>query len=122
MTFRKPSPAMVVAIIALVMAGTGSAIAAVKFARNAGAVDHRSAVKAASTLDRAAGRLIAARKTGRNKGKIPNGHLAQVPYTSTFSRVTQVEDNLAGAITPISFTPLGALTAACNDQSNQPGN
>jgi hypothetical protein len=121
MTFRKPSPAMVVAIVALVMSATGSAIAAVKFARNAGAVDHKSAVKASASNDRAAGRLVATRKSGVSKGKIPNKFLGQVSYTSTFSRLAGVEDNQAGAITPIAGTALGSLTAACNDQSNQAG-
>ncbi|MEA2449929.1 MAG: hypothetical protein QOG63_1861 [Thermoleophilaceae bacterium] len=122
MTFRKPSPAMVVAIVALVMAGTGSAIAAVNFARNAGAVDHKSAVRATRSPDFAAGKLVATRKSGKSKGKIPNKFLGQVPFASTFSRVAAVEDNLAGATTPISTTSLGLLTAACNDQSNQTGN
>ena len=48
MTLRRPSPSMVVAIIALVMATTGSAVAAVNFATNAGAVDGKSAVRSAS--------------------------------------------------------------------------
>ena len=122
MTFRKPSPAMVVAIVALVMAGTGSAIAAVKFARNAGAVDHKSAVKAAASLERSAGKLVATRSSGKNSGKLPNKFLGQVPYSSTFARLAAVEDNLAGATTPITVTTLGLLTAACNDQSNQTGN
>ena len=122
MTFRKPSPAMVVAIVALVMAGTGSAIAAVKFAENAGKVDHKDAVRATRSIDFAAGKLVATRTSGKSKGKIPNKFLGQVPYSSTFSRVATVEDNQAGAITPISTTALGGLTSACNDQSNQAGN
>jgi hypothetical protein len=121
MKFRKPSPAMVVSVVALVMASTGSAVAAVSFARNAGAVDHKSAGSATGTNDSVAGKLVATRKTGHNKGKIPNKFLGQVPYTSTFSRVTQVEDNLAGANTPLSAAGLGLLSTACNDQSNQTG-
>ena len=67
---HRPSPAMVVSIIALVMATTGSAIAAVDFARNAGAVDGKSAVSAGATLKQASGRLVAAQKTGAAAGKI----------------------------------------------------
>jgi hypothetical protein len=120
MTFRKPSPAMVVAIIALVMAGTGSAVAAVNFARNAGKVDGKDAVKASASLGRAGGNVVATRKDGARQGKIPNKFLAQVPAAGTFGRVTEVQDNLAGAITPISGSPLGLLTSACNDQDSNP--
>jgi hypothetical protein len=45
-----------------------------------------------------------------------------VPYSTTFSRVTQVEDNLAGAPATLSLTGLGTLTAACNDQNTAAGN
>ena len=122
MTFRKPSPAMVVAIIALVMAGTGSAVAAVNFARNAGKVDGKDAVKASANRDRAAGNVVATRKEGVSKGKIPNKFLAQVPQAGTFNRISEVNDNQAGAITPASLSPLGLLTVACNDQdANQSG-
>jgi hypothetical protein len=124
MTFRKPSPAMVVSIVALVMAGTGSAVAAVNFARNAGAVDNKSAVKASAGLDKAAGKLVATRKDGTSRGKIPHKFLAQVPQATTFNRIAEVQDNLAGATTPISVSSLGLLTSACNDQdsnANQTG-
>ena len=46
MKLKRPSPAMTVAVVALVMSMTGGAIAAVNFAENAGAVDGYSAVKA----------------------------------------------------------------------------
>jgi hypothetical protein len=124
MTFRKPSPAMVVAIVALVMASTGSAVAAVNFARNAGKVDGKDAVKASASLGRAGGNVVATRKDGPREGKIPNKFLAQVPQAGTFNRITEVQDNLAGATTPLSLTSIGLLTTACNDQdanANQTG-
>src|SRR3954467_7418717 len=71
MRIRKPSPSLVISIIALVMASTGSAIAAVSYARSAGAVDGRSAVGASSSLSHAAGRLVATASGGSHKGKIP---------------------------------------------------
>jgi hypothetical protein len=120
MKFRKPSPAMVIAVTALVMASTGSAIAAVNFARNAGAVDGKSAVSATRSLGGAAGKVVATRSGGKSKGKIPNKFLGQVPYTSTFGRAAQVEDNLAGATVPLSLSSLGLLTTACNDQDQNP--
>ena len=59
MKLRLPSPAMVVAVIALIVALSGTAIAAVDFARNAGAVDGKSAVGAKASLRSAAGKLVA---------------------------------------------------------------
>ena len=50
MKLKLPSPAMVVALIALAVAMSGSAVAAVTFARNAGAVDGKSAVADGAAL------------------------------------------------------------------------
>ena len=50
MRIRRPSPATVLSVVALVMATTGTAVAAVDFARNAGAVDRLSAVSAGSSV------------------------------------------------------------------------
>ena len=66
MKIRRPSPSLVISVIALVIATTGSAVAAVSFARNAGAVDGRSAVSASSTLSHAAGRLAATARSGKH--------------------------------------------------------
>src|SRR3712207_4708016 len=78
MRLRMPSPAMVVALIALVVASSGTAFAVVNYARNAGAVDGRSAVSAGSSLGHAAGNVVATARTGRDKGRIPNRYLADV--------------------------------------------
>ena len=121
MRFRKPSPAMVVAIAALVMAGTGSAIAAVNYAKRAGAVDGKSAVKAAASKNRAAGKLVATRRSGRSEGKIPNKFLGQVPYATTFGRYAEVIDNAAGGDVTLNASRLGTLSAACNDQAGAGG-
>ena len=60
MKLKRPSPAMVVAVLALVMSMTGGAIAAVNFAQNAGHVDGFSAVKASKAgKQKAAGKLVA---------------------------------------------------------------
>jgi hypothetical protein len=116
MRFRKPSPSMAVSLVALVMASTGTAVAAVNFARNAGAVDHKSAVPASSGKARAAGKLVATRAKGGDAGKFPNRFLAHVPYTSTFSRATGVVDNAQGNSIVLAGSRLGKLTASCNDQ------
>ena len=55
MKISRPQPATIISIAALVMASTGSAFAAVDFARNAGAVDHKSAAGSGATLSHAAG-------------------------------------------------------------------
>ncbi|HEX6619135.1 MAG TPA: hypothetical protein VF024_05735, partial [Solirubrobacteraceae bacterium] len=71
MKLRLPSPAMVVAVIALIVALSGTAIAAVDFAHNAGAVDGKSAVGAKASLRSAAGKLVATSTGGDGKGQIP---------------------------------------------------
>src|SRR5215211_6305905 len=58
MKISRPQPATIISIVALVMASTGSAVAAVSFARNAGAVDGKSAAGSGTTLSHAAGKLI----------------------------------------------------------------
>jgi hypothetical protein len=116
MRLRKPSPALAVAIAALVVAMTGTAVAAVNFAKNAGAVDHKSAVPASSGKARAAGKLVATRAKGTDTGKFPNRFLAHVPYTGTFGRATDVTDNAQGASVALGKTRLGTLSASCNDQ------
>jgi hypothetical protein len=117
MRFRKPSPSMVVALAALVMASTGTAVAAVNFAKNAGAVDRKSAVPASAGKARAAGKLVATRASGGDRGKLPNRFLADVPVTGTFARGIAVTDNSAGSSFTLGETRLGKLTASCADQS-----
>jgi hypothetical protein len=121
MRIRKPSPALVVSIVALVMATTGSAVAAIDFARNAGAVDHLSAVGASSSLTRAAGKLVATARGGSHKGKIPGKFLANVPISTTFENAFQVPDNANGAPVTLNATGFGPVTASCNDQNNKAG-
>ena len=68
---RRPSPALVLSVIAVVFSLTGASVAAIEYARDAGAVDHRSAVGASSSRDRAAGKLVATARSGSLKGQIP---------------------------------------------------
>jgi len=113
---------MVVAIAALVMASTGSAIAAVSYAKRAGAVDGFSAVGPKSSNKTAAGRLVATRRPGDpNAGKIPNKFLGQVPNSAAFGKLTEVADNAAGATTDLNASRFGILRAACNDQGGRAG-
>jgi hypothetical protein len=117
MRIRKPSPAMVVAIIALVMASTGSAVAAVNFARNAGAVDRLSAVDAGKSTQRARGKLVATGRFGENAGRIPSKFLSGIVYGDSFGAFAPVNNNVAGAPAGLATSALGSLTAACNDQA-----
>jgi hypothetical protein len=126
MKIRRPSPAMVVALIALVMATTGSAVAAVNFAVNAGAVDGKSAVRSSVTRSTAAGRLVATASRGPQKGRIPSRFLdpsGVVNGTSrNFGRSFSVVDNQALAPVEIGSVPgIGTVTAACVDQNPRPG-
>jgi hypothetical protein len=109
------------------MASTGSAIAAVDFARNAGAVDHKSAAGSGSTLSHAAGKLITTQAKGADKGKIAQKYLDVSGLargnTSTFGQSVPVPDNTSSVPTQIGGIPgLGPLTATCVDQNPQPGN
>ena len=123
MRVRRPSPAMSVALVALFIALGGTSIAAVNYARNAGAVDGKSATAASSTLSHAAGRLVATEKSGVHKGKIPGKFLAEVARTVQFAQPLQVPDNSAGApVTLASEAGVGTLTASCNDQNKNAGN
>src|SRR3954465_14088841 len=97
---RRPSPSLVVSIIALVFATAGTSIAAINFAKNAGAVDGKSAVGAASSSKRAAGKLVATANKGPLKGRIPARFL-EIPGVTgfvtgskqTFAQGIEVIDN-----------------------------
>lgn len=122
----RPSPAMVVALIALVLAMTGSAVAAVSFARNAGAVDSLSAVSAGSSTTRAAGRLVATTRLGVNKGRFSSKFLpASIGgqgLAQSFGRSLDVADNATGvAIGLVTVPGIGTLTTSCNDQAAATG-
>lgn len=126
MRLKRPSPATVISIVALVMATTGSAVAAVDFARNSGAVDGKSAVAASSTRDHAAGRLVATNSKGPDKGEFPGKFVADVVHgdggTSTFGRAFDVADNAVIAAVPLAeVAGLGRLSASCNDQNAAAG-
>lgn len=121
MRIRKPSPSLVISIIALVMASTGSAIAAVNYARKAGSVDGKSAVGASASLHHAAGHLVATARGGSHKSKIPVKFLANVPASTTFGRYAPVVDNNTGGSQVLNASSLGTLSATCNDQDNRAG-
>jgi hypothetical protein len=126
MKISRPQPATIISIAALVMASTGSAVAAVSFARNAGAVDGKSAVSSGATLNHAAGRLVTTQKKGAGKGTIAQkyldvGGLAR-GSTSTFGQSFDVADNATSTPTQIGGIPgLGPLTATCIDQDKTAG-
>lgn len=124
MRVRKPSPSMVVSCVALVMASTGTAVAAVTYATNAGKVDGKDAVHAGSTLAQAAGDVVATNRTGADRGRIPGKFLADVMRggADSFSRPAEVQDNAADVPTAVSSIPgLGTLSASCFDQNRNAG-
>lgn len=127
---RMPSPAMIVAVIALVMASTGGAIAAVNFARNAGAVDGKSAVSSTASLRRAAGKLVGTKASGAGRGQIPAKFLelnsASVikgqGSAQSFSKAIQVVDNSTTAPQPLLTLPgFGTLAVSCRDTATAVG-
>ena len=119
---RRPSPSLVISCIALFVAMGGTSVAAITYARNAGAVDGKSAVASSVTLDRAAGKLVATASRGPNKGRIPGKFVSGVPVGTTFGAAIGVTDNAIGS--PVSLggvEGIGTLTATCADQSDKPG-
>jgi hypothetical protein len=124
MRMGRPSPSMAVSLVALVMATSGTAVAAVSYARNAGKVDGKDAVHAGAKLSQAAGDVVATNRTGPDRGKIPGKFLADVMRggADSFARPAGVQDNAADVPTAISsIAGLGTLSASCFDQNRAPG-
>jgi hypothetical protein len=115
---------MVVAVIALIVALSGTAMAAVDFAQNAGAVDGKSAVGAKASLRDAAGKLVATASGGEGKGQIPARFVDGVMRggTATLSKYLRTVDNQPGRPTPLLIVPgIGRMDAQCDDVDPTPG-
>jgi hypothetical protein len=113
---------MVVALIALFVALGGTSVAAVSFARNAGAVDGKSAVFSGATLNSAAGKLVATNRSGSDKGKIPSKFVAGVPTSTSFAKRFEVADNQTIAPTALaSISGIGTITVSCTDENANAG-
>lgn len=130
MKVKRPSPAMVVAVIALVMSMTGGAIAAVNYARNAGAVDGKSAVKASSSLGKAGGKLVAMNSKGKLPFKFLDGAASKerVEFVASIlsrgrnaAKIIPVADNQTTANETIIDLELGNLQVSCFDEQQQAG-
>ena len=126
MRLKRPSPSLVISLIALVMAMSGSAIAAVNFASNAGAVDGKSAVADGALRSQAAGRLVATQRTGEAKGTIRAKYLdfrgVVRGTSSTFGQSFSVIDNQTLAPAGIGSVPdIGSVTASCFDENSAAG-
>ena len=131
MKLKRPSPAMVVALVALVMSMTGGAIAAVNYAQNAGKVDGYDAVKAKSSNNKAAGNLVATYPGGKLKGKLPFRFLSGAASQSALADVaarardgmdfTSVSDNAETTQKTLIDLDLGELRISCVDQNANTG-
>lgn len=118
-----PSPAMVVALIALVVALSGTAIAAVDFATNAGAVDSKSAVSSTASLALARGKLVATANHGPARGRLPGRFVDDVMRggSSAISRYLRAVDNQPGPVVAIAtIDGIGRFEAQCRDQDPAP--
>ena len=117
-----PSPSMVVALIALVMATTGTAAAVtVSFARNSDRVDGIHAVSAGASLKRTAGKLIATDKTGQIQSKYLNA-ISGHGNAQVFGANIDVVDNATGGAAPLVTIPFfGTLAVSCKDENNKVG-
>jgi hypothetical protein len=117
MRVKRPSPSMAVALVALVMSMTGGAIAAVNYARNAGAVDGKSAVKAESSNAKAARKLVATDRLG----KLPARFLdAMAPARGGALTIPAPDNALSEAQRIVAFE-LGSISAGCFDQQETAG-
>lgn len=119
-----PSPSMAVALLALVLATTGTAVAAVNYAQNAGKVDGKDAVASSATLKQATGNLVATASKGENRGKVPGKFVSDVMRggADSFARSAAVTDNANDVATAIGSIPgLGTLSASCFDQNQRVG-
>jgi hypothetical protein len=113
---------MAVACTALFVSLGGTSVAAISYARNAGAVDGRSAVKSSVSLKRAAGKLVATAKKGPNKGRIPSKFLQLPAQPVAFGSYVLVTDNATGTPTALGgVSEVGQLSASCADQNNRAG-
>lgn len=124
MKIKAPSPAMGVALLSLAVASTGSAVAAVSYATNAGKVDGRDAVSSKSSTDKAAGKIVATAGAGPDKGTIPGKFLGGVMRgdADSFARLAEVQDNTGDVPSNVASIPgLGTLTASCGDQNGKAG-
>lgn len=124
MKIKTPSPSMGVAMTALMISLSGTAVAAVSYANNAGKVDGRDAVSSKSSNSGAAGKLVATAGAGPSKGKIPGKFLdgVQRGEADSFARVADVQDNATDVSTTVTTIPgLGQLTATCGDQNAKAG-
>lgn len=123
---KLPSPSMVISMIALAVALSGTAVAAVAvdYARNAGRVDGKSAVSASSSTRRAAGKLVATASRGAHKGRIPGGFVSDVMRgaSTNLTKYMRAVDNSDGPTAPLAIIPgIGRLDAQCRDQDPRPG-
>ncbi len=120
---RRPTPSMVVSVFALVFAMAGTGVAAINYAKNAGAVDGRSAVSASASNAKAAGKLVAAGKSGRIPIKFLDLSGIMRGERNTFAQGIEVADNATStALTVASQAGIGTVTATCDDQAAQAGN
>jgi hypothetical protein len=134
MKVKRPSPAMVVALIALVMSTTGGAIAAVNYAKNSNKVDGYDAVAAKSSNNKAAGNLVATYPGGALKGKLPFRALSGAASQGDLDRLSEIvargrngvrlipvaDNSVTTAETAIDLE-LGNFQVSCFDQAEKAG-
>jgi len=123
MKIKRPSPAMVVALVALVSGTTGTAVA--QFV-NADAVDGKSAVADGATLSQAAGRLVATQRSGPARGRVRAKYLDLSGVvrggSSAFGQSVSVQDNQTLVPANIGSVPgIGSVTASCADENQRAG-
>ncbi|MGH2918957.1 MAG: hypothetical protein ACRDLS_10235 [Solirubrobacteraceae bacterium] len=123
---KMPSPSTVIALIALAVALSGTAVAAVAvdYAKRAGSVDGKSAVSPSASYKRAAGKLVATARRGDDRGRIPGRFVSDVMRgaSTNLTRFMRVVDNQNGPVVTLATIPgIGRLDAQCRDQDARVG-
>jgi hypothetical protein len=118
---KRPSPAMLVACVALFAALGGTGYAAVNYARNASHVDGKNAFTSHRSNDYVAGGLVATYPGGRLEGKLAHRFLADTPTSKPFRAQYDVTDGAPGEANAVMTTGIGALTATCEDKNPAAG-
>jgi len=114
---------MVVALIALVVALSGTAVAAITYAQNAGAVDGKSAVSSDVGLSAAKGKLVATAASGTSRGRIPGRFVSDVMRggATSITKYLRAVDNQPGPMVAIAtIDGIGKFEAQCRDQDPAP--
>ena len=102
--------------MALFVSLGGTSVAAISYAKNAGAVDGKSAVASSASSKKAAGKLVATASRGDRKGQLPGRLVADVPHAKAFQFTPAIGDGAAPVVLKLGVVrDVGTLAVGCVD-------